>query len=99
MHLKSGSEPNAPEWVLGLGGRFIATFEYSDELPVKGGKKENGLRIGVNLGVLGSTVSKNIQRRPNQLHSSNALGQHAPLGIKSYNEIKSSRVQITGGQR
>lgn len=43
-------EPDAQEWILGLGGRFIATFEYSDELSVKGGKKANGLRIGVKHG-------------------------------------------------
>ena len=50
MHLKIGDEPEAQEWILGLGGRFIATFEYSDELSVKGGKKANGLRIGVKHG-------------------------------------------------
>ena len=50
MHLKIGDEPDAQEWILGLGGRFIATFEYSDELSVKGGKKANGLRIGVKHG-------------------------------------------------
>jgi hypothetical protein len=38
LHLQIGDEPNAPEWVLGLGGRFIATFEYSEELSAEGGK-------------------------------------------------------------
>jgi serine/threonine protein kinase len=46
MHLRIGDELDAPEWILGPCGRFIATFEYSDELSVKGGKKANGLRIG-----------------------------------------------------
>ncbi len=63
MHLKIGSEPNAPEWILGLGGRFIATFEYSDELSVKGGKKANGLRIGVKHGN-GNVSRLQIEMRP-----------------------------------
>jgi serine/threonine protein kinase len=50
MHLQIGAEPDAQEWILGLGGRFIATFEYSDELSVKRGKQANGLRIGVKHG-------------------------------------------------
>ncbi len=50
MHLKIGDEPDAQEWILGLGGRFIATFEYSDKLSVEGGKQANGLRIGVKHG-------------------------------------------------
>ncbi len=29
MRLQIGNEPDAQEWILGLGGRFIATFEYS----------------------------------------------------------------------
>jgi serine/threonine protein kinase len=50
LHLQIGDEPNAPEWVLGLGGRFIATFEYSEELSAEGGKHVNGLRIGIKHG-------------------------------------------------